>query len=265
MLVTGRTCQLKRESQQIQPSEPNVYSKGRRTSGLHKSADDETNVAAPTEPPASKEKRLTERPHKCHFKHWTLSLKCHKIQTSRKDLAQYLPLNDGNGHWFGFQQLMCYYSNSIVKTSLSVAVVLNTNFRSLTCGPHMDIFYSSATMFAVPSNILLSVKSCEEYNPLFVNIHSLTSKGSRASQTQTQVAHSTAYTDEQTRANQTKTCFLTFLSSLCFHLNTVTMTFIATDGRNGRQLTICAPACDWDWAEDGTWRRRDKPKHKNIH
>lgn len=61
---------------------------------------------------------------------------------------------------------------------------------------------------------------------LFVNNKSLTSQGCPASQTQTQVAHSTAYTDSQTRANHTKTCFLTFLSSLCSHLNTVTMTFI---------------------------------------
>lgn len=73
---------------------------------------------------------------------------------------------------------MCYYSNSIVQTSTSVAIVMNTNFLSLTCSPHMDkfMFYITATMFAIPANILLSVQSAVKFNPLFVNNHSLTSQ-----------------------------------------------------------------------------------------
>lgn len=35
-----------------------------------------------------------------------------------------------------------------------------------------------------------------------------------------------------------------------------------SDDRNLRQLTVCTPA--WDWRTDGTWRRWDEPKHRNV-
>lgn len=58
-LVTGKTCQPRRKGKQLMPSELNVRSRGWRTSSLHKSIDDGTNVAASTEPTVSKEKRLS--------------------------------------------------------------------------------------------------------------------------------------------------------------------------------------------------------------
>lgn len=89
-----------------------------------------------------------------------------------------LPLNDLNQRWFSFQTLMCYYSNSIIQMSTSGAIVMNTNFLSLTRSPHTDkfMFYSTATVFVAPANILLSVQSAVKFNPLSVNNHSLTSQ-----------------------------------------------------------------------------------------
>lgn len=105
----------------------------------------------------------------------------------------------------------------------------------------------------------LSVKPRVKCNPLFVNIHSVPSQGSPASQAQ--VAYSTAYTDKQTRAIHTKTCSLTFLSS---HLNTVTMTFISPEAgkKRTKNKTGCAPARDR--ARDGAWRRRDEPRTRKV-
>lgn len=155
-----------------------------------------------------------------------------------------------NQRWFGtrFPKTWCV---TIATASFRRAFVMNKLSE-----PHMDIFYFHHVCCA--ANIPLSVKSCVEFNPLFVNNHSLTSQGSPASQHKHRWP--TAQPIHRRTKHHTKTCLLTFLSSLCFHLNTVTMTFISTGGRNGRHLTVCAPACDW--VEDGTWRRRDK--HKNI-
>lgn len=60
------------------PSEPDVRSRGQQTSSLHKTAVDETNVAALTEPTVSKK-------HKFHLKHQSPSpVKCCRIGTMWK-------------------------------------------------------------------------------------------------------------------------------------------------------------------------------------
>lgn len=141
--------------------------------------------------------------------------------------------------------MMRYYSNSIIETS---------GREHKLPEPHVP-YTRGQIFFFIPlppcllyhQSALSSVKSCVEFNPLFVNNHSPTSRGCPASQTPTQVAHST---DEQTRA------ISTFPSSLCVHLNTRYNDIHLTDGRTTQQLTVCAPACDG--AEDG---RQDDPKN----
>lgn len=100
------------------------------------------------------------------------------------------------------------------KMSISVAVVMNTNFLSLTCCPRMDlsISYSTAAVFVVQTNILFI---CVKFILLFIK--------SRTQHTQ----HSVHWQTKNIKhgSTRTKTCLLTFLSSLGFHLNTVTMTF----------------------------------------
>lgn len=68
-----------------------------KTSSLQKSADDETNIAALTEPIVSKKRDWLSglQTAECHFKHWSLSrVKCCRIWTNRKKLIQYLAVND---------------------------------------------------------------------------------------------------------------------------------------------------------------------------
>lgn len=98
----------------------------------------------------SVKRKETEQLHRRHFKHWTLSLKCHIVLTS------YLSLNVieiSAGLAQDSEKRMCYYSNSIIQT-------MNTNFwasRAVHTWTSSFLFSfppSTATMFAVPANIL---------------------------------------------------------------------------------------------------------------
>lgn len=235
MLVMGGTRQLKWESQQLMPSESDACSRGRWTSSLHKSADDETDVAALAEPTVSKEGALTKRPYQHHFEHWTLRHRnAVDFELTEKILHNIFPSDvmEISADLAGDSENWCVTiatasSGWVFQWQLRwtqtfwTSRVVHTWTRS--------IFFSTATTFAVHPTFFLSVKSCVKFSPLFVSNHSLTSQGCPASQTLTQAAHSTAHIDKQTRANHTKTCFLTFtviaplVPKHCYY----TMTFIS--------------------------------------
>lgn len=99
---------------------------------------------------------------------------------------------------------------------------------------------------------------------LFVSNHSLTRQDCPASQTPTQAAHSSAYADKQTQVNRTKTCFLTFPSSLRLHLHTVTTLWHLSHQRPKRTTTgrtHTRPSVRWHLAQA---RQTESTKKKNT-
>lgn len=240
------------------PSEADACSRGRRTSRLHKS----TNAAAPAAP---KEKRRTERPRECHFERWAWNAVESKTNRKRSRTMSATEGCYGNQRRFGGDSRN--WCVTIATASLRRAL-LHRLWQTQSFWASRAVHTRTRSFLLLLRRPLrhptffLSVKPRVKCNPLFVNIHSVPSQGSPASQAQ--VAYSTAYTDKQTRAIHTKTCSLTFLSS---RLNTVTMTFIspkAEKKKNGRKTGQDAHLPETR-ARDGAWRwTRRTENTKNI-
>lgn len=115
MLVMGGTCQLKWESQQLMPSEPDARSGGRWTSSLHRSADDETNAAALDWTNSVKGETLTASPMSI----WTLWA-WNAVQFKRTEgilhKTCHLVMLWKSAGFVGtrLRKLMCCYGNSII-------------------------------------------------------------------------------------------------------------------------------------------------------
>ena len=188
LIIMGRTCQLKWGKLAANALRARSVSRGRRS--LHRSAEDETNVAAEllAEPTASEGRRATE-----------LHLNA-GLWANRRDL------NTSAAQWcYGNQ---CWFWHEVQKKKRCVTIA-TASFQHKLSVPsmHVPLYISPTPRLLCRPTFVVSIQSCQE-------IQILQAKTVQHRKTQTQVAHSTAHTDGRTPADLRQTCILTFLPSL---------------------------------------------------
>lgn len=220
------------------PSQPGACSRDQRTSTRHKSTDDETNVA---------EERVSEQPRRAAAA--DTGLRAWNAEECRIS-GQFLPFS-GNECQFG--RKLRNVCNSLIQLSISAAAAFWASRAAHLSAALSDILY-----------ILLShVWNSDLF--FFFCIKSLTYKQRLSNASNNKHRQPTTQSTQQILDNRTKTCFLTFLSSLLFHLHTVTMTSVAPVAETEDDWltdSLSTPAWDCGWAHCGTPSRQYKSRHK---